>query len=233
LGRIRTIKPEFPQSESMGRISREARLCFILLWTIVDDAGRTRANSRMLASLLYPYDGDIAKKVDGWLTELASEKCLVLYERDGNKYLEVCKWLEHQKIDRPSKARIPGIDEHSRVLDESSTTDQRTKGPKDGTSTEGSASALLPLPEFLPAAKWDEFDALRRAMQKKAPWTEGAKRGVLAKTQKAWDDGLDVIHLLDEAIVSGWRTIYPKADSPKRKVEYRPATPEDNPWGDL
>ena len=58
MARIRTIKPEFPQSESMGRVSRDARLCFVMLWTIADDSGRLRGNSRMLASLLFPYDDD-------------------------------------------------------------------------------------------------------------------------------------------------------------------------------
>jgi hypothetical protein len=60
MARIRTIKPEFPQSESMGRISRDARLLFVQLWCICDDHGRTRAASRMLASLLFPYDDDAA-----------------------------------------------------------------------------------------------------------------------------------------------------------------------------
>ena len=49
MARIRTIKPEFPQSESMGRVSRDARLLFVQLWCICDDHGRTRAASRMLA----------------------------------------------------------------------------------------------------------------------------------------------------------------------------------------
>jgi hypothetical protein len=70
MGRIRTIKPEFPQSQSVGRLSRDARLLFILLWTIADDAGRARASSRMLASLLYPYDDDVPKLIEGWLQEL-------------------------------------------------------------------------------------------------------------------------------------------------------------------
>ena len=120
VGRIRTIKPEFPQSESMGRVSREARLCFILLWTIVDDAGRTRASSRMLASLLYPYDDDAPSLIEGWLVELESERCLYRYEVDGNSYLQICKWLSHQKIDRPSQSKIPPFDEHSRGLAEPS-----------------------------------------------------------------------------------------------------------------
>jgi hypothetical protein len=105
--RIRTIKPEFPQSESMGRVSREARLLFILLWTICDDAGRTRAASRMLASLLYPYDDDAAKRIDGWLKELERENCVVRYKVDGSTYLQICNWLNHQKIDKPSGSKIP------------------------------------------------------------------------------------------------------------------------------
>ena len=84
MARIRTIKPEFPHSESMGRVSRESRLCFIMLWTIADDAGRLRGNSRMLASLLYPYDFDAGKLIDRWLTELEQEKCLIRYSIEGD-----------------------------------------------------------------------------------------------------------------------------------------------------
>ena len=39
MARIRTIKPEFPQSETIGKLSREARLLFIQLWTLADDEG--------------------------------------------------------------------------------------------------------------------------------------------------------------------------------------------------
>lgn len=113
MARIRTIKPEFPQSESVGRLSRDARLLFIQLWTIVDDAGRARAASRMLASLLYPYDDDAQKKMEGWLLELEGGQMIRRYEVDGSKYLEICKWLEHQKIDRPSESRLPPYREPS------------------------------------------------------------------------------------------------------------------------
>lgn len=109
MARIRTIKPEFPQSESMGRVSRDARLTFIELWTLADDEGRLRGNSRMLASLLFPYDDDAPSLIDTWLTELESENCIVRYQVDGQSYLQICKWLEHQKIDRASKSKIPPL----------------------------------------------------------------------------------------------------------------------------
>lgn len=114
MARIRTIKPEFPHSESMGRVSRDARLLFIELWTICDDAGRTRGNSRMLASLLFPYDDDAPDKISGWIEELEREQCVIRYEVDGNMYLQVCKWNEHQKIDKPSKSRLPAFGDDSR-----------------------------------------------------------------------------------------------------------------------
>lgn len=116
MARIRTIKPEFPQSETIGRLSRDARLLFVQLWTIVDDAGRARAASRMLASLLYPYDDGAPSLMDGWLAELDREKCIRRYEVDGAHYLEVINWLKHQKIDKPTKSKLPSFDEGSRIV---------------------------------------------------------------------------------------------------------------------
>ena len=107
MARIRTIKPEFPQSESLGRVSRDARLLFIQLWCICDDHGRTRAASRMLASLLFPYDDDAPRLIDGWLDELEAQDCIRRYEVDGSSYLFIPKWLIHQKIDKPSKPQFP------------------------------------------------------------------------------------------------------------------------------
>ena len=113
MARIRTIKPEFPQSESIGKLSRDARLLYIQLWTIVDDAGRTRAASRMLASLLYPYDDEARDLIDGWMVELERGEHIRRYDVDGSQYLEILKWLEHQKIDRPSPSRLPEYREPS------------------------------------------------------------------------------------------------------------------------
>lgn len=130
MGRIRTIKPEFPQSESIGRISRFARLLFILLWTIADDAGRTRAASRMLASLLYPYDDDAPELIEAWLQELEREGCIFRYEVEGTTYLEVKNWKKHQKIDRPTPSRLPGLEEGSLLTREASREIDADLGPR-------------------------------------------------------------------------------------------------------
>lgn len=152
MARIRTIKPEFPQSESMGNVSREARLCFIQLWTLADDAGRLRGNSRMLASLLYPYDNDAPKLIDKWMKELVDEKCIIRYIVDGQNYVEICNWLNHQKIDKPSQSKMPAPPESSRIFAnplESSSLDQgRDQGEYQG--REDASQASQPTPEKLP-----------------------------------------------------------------------------------
>ena len=143
--RIRTIKPEFPQSESMGKVSRDARLTFVQMWTLADDSGRLRGNSRMLASLLYPYDDDAPSLIDGWLEELERENCILRYQsKDGGKYIQIKRWLEHQKIDKPSVSRIPDPDssnprESSRILANPRERSSLDLGPrtKEGTRDQG------------------------------------------------------------------------------------------------
>lgn len=116
MARIRSIKPEFPQSESMGNVSRDARLTFLQLWTIADDEGRLRGNSRMLASLLFPYDDDAPGLIDGWLAELERENCILRYRVSGQNYLQIANWLIHQKIDKPSKSKIPPFSDEYQIL---------------------------------------------------------------------------------------------------------------------
>lgn len=140
MARIRTIKPEFPQSESMGRVSRDSRYFFIMLWTICDDSGRCRGNSRILASLLYPYDNDVTHDIDIWINELEHEQCLVRYIIDGNTYIEILNWLKHQKIDKPTASKLPAFVESSRILSTNSR-DVPTNSPgkgKEGKGKEGS-----------------------------------------------------------------------------------------------
>jgi hypothetical protein len=130
--RIRTIKPELPQSESIGRLSREARLLFIMLFTAVDDAGRCRGAPRMLASLLYPYDDDVPRLIEAWLAELINEGLVRRYERHGSTYLDIPKWLDHQKIDRPSPSRLPSFDDASTNVRELSRSLDADPGPEPG-----------------------------------------------------------------------------------------------------
>ena len=97
----------------------------------------------MLASLLFPYDDDAPGLIESWLDELEQEKCIVRYCVDGGSYIQICNWLIHQKIDKPSRSRLPEFDGSSRILAnprECSSGDQRIKGSKDQGSISASAT---------------------------------------------------------------------------------------------
>ena len=194
MARIRTIKPEFPHSESMGRVSREARLCFILLWTIADDAGRLRGNSRMLASLLYPYDDDAKKYIDAWLDQLSVEGCIARYEVDGTNYVQVLNWLNHQKIDKPSASKLPPFAEPSRKLanprehsatdqDQGRDLDQGKDQEVDRKSRSRATATSVAKPEGVDQQTWDDWIALRKS--KRAPITATVVADAIKEAEKA------------------------------------------------
>lgn len=190
MARIRTIKPELPQSASMGRVSREARLCFILMWTLSDDAGRLRGDSRMLASLLYPYDDDARNLMEGWLTELQREKSIVRYSVDGDQYIEICNWLIHQKIDKPSKSKIPAFVESSRILAnprERSSGDLRIKDQ--GSEDQGPGVDARESSDESEHAEWEATAALYPPGAARVDWiaAEKAARGIVEDRLATWE----------------------------------------------
>jgi len=185
VARIRSIKPEFPQSESMGNVSRDARLCFVLMWTIADDSGRLRGNSRMIASLLFPYDNDAPGLVDGWLAELEREGCVNRYMVDGSTYIEIAKWLSHQKIDKPSQSKIPQFDESSRIIANvrGGIKDQGSKDQGEDQGKRAPRSQAVACPLDVDPQVWDDWLKLRKT--KRAPVTETVVSGAQDEANKA------------------------------------------------
>ena len=106
MARIRTIQPDFAHSRSMARVGREARLLFILLWTVADDAGRVRAAPTGLAMLLYAADSDAPMFLPAWLDELEREGCIERYTVDEVEYLRVVHWHDHQYIRHPTPSSL-------------------------------------------------------------------------------------------------------------------------------
>lgn len=104
----------------------------------------------MIASLLYPYDADASGLIEGWLSELERQEHIQRYTIQEHTYLQICNWLTHQKIDKPSPSKFPPLPESPRILAnirESSTTDRRTKDQGEegtGTCSEGESSSIDP-----------------------------------------------------------------------------------------
>lgn len=114
MARIRSIRPEFWKSESIACYDFFTRLTFIGLWSYVDDNGVGIDNWRLIAAELYPLEEDFARvsrEVRECLARLAEGGRILRYTLDGKRYIAIVNWSEHQKIDRPGKARYPGPDD--------------------------------------------------------------------------------------------------------------------------
>jgi hypothetical protein len=210
----------------MGRVSRDARLLFVLMWTLADDSGRLRGNSRILASLLFPYDDDAPIKISEWVDELAAENCITIYTIDQSTFIEIRKWLSHQKIDRPSPSKIPPPRESSRAFanpregsawDQDQDQDQgsRTKdqilsvaaiaaSPRKAERKKQALEILIPEslgPDFHPV--WIRWIAHRKEIKK--PLTKTQAESQLAKFAEWGFDRAKAA--IEHTILKGWQGI--------------------------
>lgn len=115
--RIRTLKPETWQDESVGALDIPARHLRTVLITMADDEGRFRALPAAIVGFGYPYDESITlAKVKKWLAAIESTGMIVTYEVDGIRYGYFPKWKQHQRINRPSPSLIPAPPGHDDSL---------------------------------------------------------------------------------------------------------------------
>lgn len=105
MARIRTIKPEFWQDERLSNMPRDARLLFIGLWNVADDYGRLRGHPAFIRGQVFPYDEDI--DVEELLNILARGGRIVRYERDGQRFIWIRHFSEHQKMDKRTDSKLP------------------------------------------------------------------------------------------------------------------------------
>jgi hypothetical protein len=114
MARIRSIRPEFWKSEAIACHDMFTRLVFIGLWNYVDDNGVGIDNWRLVAAELFPLEEDFAtvsRNLRDSLASLADAGRITRYTVDGKNYFAVTNWDEHQKVDRPGKARYPRPDD--------------------------------------------------------------------------------------------------------------------------
>jgi hypothetical protein len=218
MARIRTIKPEFPEDETLGHVCRDARLMFVLLWTICDDFGRFRASASYLRGQLFPYDEDISnKEVNEWLDQLCLVGRTKLYRVGNQAYGYVVNWTKHQRIDNASKSSIPEpLPEQELSTDKSnvceiprnfanlggSPLERNRKGI--GKDKEPAASAALP--EWVPKEPWNGYLEMRKRIRRQLS-TRGVQL-ILGKLEKLRASGQDPGAVLDQSTEHSWQGVF-------------------------
>lgn len=148
MARGRTIKPGFMRSYSMRRVSREARLTFVQLWLVADDAGRLIDHTYALSHQLYPGDKDVLALLPDWLAELEREHCIERYTVERTNYLRIVNWHRHQRVAHPTPSRLPAPTRGSRAIPENLRAPAESLGSEDKKPSGGKAlSPDAPIPE--------------------------------------------------------------------------------------
>jgi hypothetical protein len=119
--RIRSIKPEFWRSADIVGLHVEDRLLFIGLWSYVDDNGVGRDEEPAVIGDLFASDmfrdaRETVARVQRGLSNLAERGLITRYSVDSRRFLFICKWETHQRIDKPAKPRYPRPDAENAVL---------------------------------------------------------------------------------------------------------------------
>ena len=115
--KIRSIKPDIRDDETVGACSHAARWLFVVMITLADDHGNLRGSNAYLRSEAFKYDDD-PPDLRPLLEEL--DTMIEVYEVGGERYIHLINWAKHQKIDQPSKPRYPlppgwTLQEHTRT----------------------------------------------------------------------------------------------------------------------
>jgi len=101
MARIRYLKPEFFTDEDIGYLTVKERLGYAGLWCHADREGRLEDRPRYLKTQIFPYDNF---DMEGILNSLSqpkktnhNEPFIVRYSNNGRKYIQILKFLDHQK----------------------------------------------------------------------------------------------------------------------------------------
>lgn len=109
MARIRSLKPEAFQSETLSLVSVTAERTFFGLTTQVDDRGRITDKPAQINGLLWAMRGNhTTAETETELKELESVGLVCRYQGcDGKPYLHLVTWDDHQRVDHPSRSRLP------------------------------------------------------------------------------------------------------------------------------
>ncbi|MDE7330292.1 MAG: hypothetical protein K2N30_04285 [Clostridia bacterium] len=108
MARKRMISPEIWESQSFSALSDLAKIVFISLFSHADDEGRGRADPTYIKSSTFPYDkGRRVADIKSALSEIARSMSVQFYSVNGIEFYFMTSWERWQKIDKPSKSKLP------------------------------------------------------------------------------------------------------------------------------
>jgi len=224
VARIRTIKPEFWQSEKLAAMSEHARLMAIALLNHADDEGYFMANVALVRAACFPFEDD-STKCRRSLDDLSCKGFVTIVDASNKQIGHVNNFLEHQRIDRPKKSTLKDafigalakkpnvlqtkieIDEAStnarRMIDDASLLEQGTgnremeQGNGKGEGKERSPSHAMKVANFVSKEFRGTFEKWRKYSAAKGKYVDDIAEEMQVMTlQRAAKSEQDAIEML-------------------------------------
>lgn len=108
MARKRMISPEIWESQDFSALSDVAKIVFISLFSHADDEGRGKADPTFVKNTTFPYDeGRRVADIKSALSEIARSMSVQFYSVNGIEYYFMTNWERWQKVDKPSKSKLP------------------------------------------------------------------------------------------------------------------------------
>lgn len=226
--RIRTIKPEFWQNETIATLSEFTRLLAIALLNYADDHGYFMANHKLIAGNLFPFEDD-SKKIPRSIQELSSVGYLELgVDSKGRSVARVVNFDKHQRVDKPKPSIIKedftfqdASKTHPRQIQDASKEEGKGIGKEKEQGREGNRT-IAPAHVVSNQSDW-HGDSPMHAMMKRInslhpTWAKPAQWNYTEMlTLKQGTGGQ-----LDEMTESDWETLKEYLNQPDEKGYWRP-----------
>jgi hypothetical protein len=214
MARIRTIKPEFFQHETLFEAEETSklplRLAYVGLWTQCDRDGRFEWRPRQLKLNVLPYDNCDFSAV---LSTLESNGFIVRYDADGKSFGCIPSWTEHQYINsREPSSTIPAPTETNtekiQISVESDTGTSSVRALREGKGTGTGKErerprAAAPATPGLEISAWERWDAYRTEIKKPLK-----PASLLAAAKALAGFGANQLSVVEQSIAHGWQGLF-------------------------
>lgn len=117
VSRKRQLPPDICQWAGFRNLSHDARLLYLLLYTLADDEGRMREEPGRFAFELFPGETGFGLKIESCLREIEREQMIGRYDAKRGRYLVIIAWTL-QKIDHPTPSKLPAPPATRALFDE-------------------------------------------------------------------------------------------------------------------
>ena len=217
----RMLKKAISDSKSLGKLkSDSARLLYTWLIPQLDVEGRYSADPDLIKGHIFPKIKHIdTELIEEMLLELAGVGLIILYKNDDERYLQLNKFFDHQKLraNREADSKNPAPDdEKSEVIDAYSgvnleyASTSKVKGSK-GKGSKGKEKAENPRsknsnpspkkktetqnPEHIKAfnAFWEVYPKKIAKQYAKEKFMVLARRGFVPELSKAYEGYMDYL----------------------------------------